>query len=511
MQLSLAHLDLRGLSVELPSASEHKQLVTLRTATALRGLLTQQAGLLRLSDVAAEWLALDALQLVFGSVRISERGEATFGNVGFRFEAQKGKTELTLESQGAHASHLEIDAGSVHLVGDARMQRLRLWVCDVDGTLEAEHARVGGFRMRIGELALSSPEIRAEGLMVGWGHGEFRLEAKKLSALEMRLSIGAIVLDAEGVELEDLHVRGPDVSFGRASVARATLDARFGVDSPKRPKAEGQSEAPAAPREARSVFDYRLLDGLSGALHVDAVVDMLVPILGRRRATHKLRLTVDEGSIDYRELEGDLSALEGSLLDFSVRDGALVLERGIPLLPTRGFGKRLLVWDLSPQDLALAQRRRVKLSVLPQVRLAKDLAQANAERDESSSGFALERLGLENIDLALSLDGLSAPLSSALPKLSFEKFSAQGNLQHELKGEARDGMVHAQLERLDTSIEALSLGELRLDVSELRLNALRDAALSFVGLSLARLQVEIEGLSASGAHLSPWQPPASPE
>jgi hypothetical protein len=251
------------------------------------------------------------------------------------------------------------------------------------------------------------------------------------------------------------------------------------------------------------VFDFRLLDGLSGSLHVDAVVDMTVPIIGHRRATHKLRLQVEDGSIDYRELESDLSALEESLLDFAVRDEALVLERGIPLLPTRGFGKPLVFWDLGPEDLALAHKRRVRLSVLPSARLAADLKEEREPRErESSTGmFALRRLGLEHIALDLSLNEVSGPMQGALKSLSCERLMARGEVQHELLGEARPGVVHAELHGLATSVEGLMLGELELSVARVQLGKLHDAALLFVGLKPTHLRVALDALTMRRAKL----------
>src|SRR5690606_11056084 len=102
--------------------------------------------------------------------------------------------------------------------------------------------------------------------------------------------------------------------------------------------------AEAALPQRRPWLDWNLLDSLTGHAHVDVGIDITLPLIGRRRAVHQLRVGVQQGRIDYRALESDLSALEDALLDFSVRDDALVLELGIPLLPTRGMGKPLIRW-----------------------------------------------------------------------------------------------------------------------------------------------------------------------
>ncbi len=122
----------------------------------------------------------------------------------------------------------------------------------------------------------------------------------------------------------------------------------------------------ASPPEWTEVMT--LLDGLAGVINVELSLDLTVPVIGRRRATHRFRIPIADGAVDYMGLEKDLSTLESALLDFAIRDGALVLEMGIPFLPTRGLGKPILQWDLAPADLDLARRDRIRLAVLPRFR-----------------------------------------------------------------------------------------------------------------------------------------------
>jgi hypothetical protein len=509
MRLELEQLDARGFAVHLaPAEDGTEQLLRVRSTTGLKGELSQSDQSLRLSNVGAEWLVLDALALAFGNVWLRIVGEATLGQVRCAFAQGGGHTELDVGSHGLHAQ-LEIDAGSVRLRGEARMQGTQLQLRDAEGRIEAEVARVENFRLQVGELVLSAPELSADELVVGWGEGGFKLEAKRLSGVALSLTVGALKLSGEGLELDRLSVRGANVSFASARVEQASLSAVFGRDGADESARDTVPHAPAelrSPAKKRKLFDYALLDGLSGTLHIDAVVDMTVPIIGNRRATHKLRLQVDDGSIDFRELESDLSALEGQILDFSVRDDALVLERGIPLLPTRGFGKPLLLWDLDADDVALAHKRLIRLSVLPRVRLARELQAEKEEREgrESSSAwtFALRRLGLENILLQLSLDDVARSMDGAIKQLRFDHLSGRGEIQHEMSGEARPGLLRADLEGLVTKIEDLALGEtLALDIGTLSLGKLRDASLTFVGLKPEQLTVSIAQLNMQDTKL----------
>jgi hypothetical protein len=508
MRLGLEHLDARGVAVDLAEAmggdaGSPAQRLTIRSATALRGSLLQEADRFEVEDVEAEYLVLEALALAFGSVSIGLTREATLGQLRASYARRGGESRFELSSHGLHAAVLRIEAGSVLVSGEARLQNTRLTLAGGEGRIEAELARVEDFRLQIGGLLLTAPELAAEGLVVGWGGSGFRLEARQLSGPALSLRVGSVKLDAEAALLRELSVRGPNVSVAEARVERGSFEMSFASDAAAEPV-----PPPAPPalrsRPHRPSFDYALLDGLSGALHVDAVVDMTVPIFGNRRATHKLRLSVDDGSIDYRELEAGLSALEESLLDFSVREDALVLERGIPLLPTRGFGKPLLIWDLGAEDLALAQRRRIRLSVLPRARLARELSEARDDRESSSSWtFALRRLGLENIALDLAHRDLGWAVPAALERLSVSRLKAYGEIQHELSGPARPGVVRAELEGLAASVHELALGaSLTLTVPDLALGKLSDASLSFVGLKPTHLRVAIEALALRDAKLT---------
>jgi hypothetical protein len=455
--------------------------------------------LLRLSDLQAEWVELDAMALQFGSTRITNTGEGTLGQLTGTFEQTPERTVLELASHAVHAAQLSVDINTVQVRGDMRLQDMRLAIDGGEGEISAAQAAIENFELRIGELCLKAPELSGESIVIGWGKRGFRLEAKVLNGPSLSVQIGELRVQAQRASFEALRVQGTDVSFAHAELESARLDMSLvsrQMTYPPRPKSPSELAAAATPAPKR-VFAWQLLDGLSGDLHVDAVVDLTVPIIGRRRATHKLRLRVEEGAIDYRELEASLSALEESLLDFSVRDDALVLERGIPLLPTRGFGKRLLIWELAPDDLALALKRKIRLAVLPEVKLAPDLASAAESREPGSSSFALRRLGLENMDLTLALnEGPAMP--SAIERLSFERLSTSGNLQYELQGEPREGVLHAEIEQLETRISGLTVGSARVDVEKLQLQSLRNASLRFHGLSPHHLEVEICGLSLNG-------------
>ncbi len=133
-----------------------------------------------------------------------------------------------------------------------------------------------------------------------------------------------------------------------------------------------------------------LLDGLAGEINVDLALDLTVPVIGRRRATHRFRIPIVDGVVDYMGLEGDLSTLESALLDFAIRDAALVLEMGNPVPPETRPRKPILQWDLAPAGLDLARRDRIRLAMLPRFRTVAGTPDPPGSPSDSSR-FAIRR------------------------------------------------------------------------------------------------------------------------
>ncbi|MDQ3036236.1 MAG: hypothetical protein M3Y87_27795 [Myxococcota bacterium] len=349
-------------------------------------------------------------------------------------------------------------------------------------------------------------------LLVAWGGTEgFRLELVGVDIDALALRAGSIAIDGERLAVGRLVLREGRIALVGVSLGRA----RIGADlAPTRDggalateETKPASEEPTRveePRE-RPIVDWRFLDGLSGAVNVDVRVDLAVPIIGHRRATHRFRIPIAAGSIDYLRLESDLSLLENTLLDFAVRDGALVLERGIPLLPTRGRGAPILMWDLSPEDLALANQSRVRLGVLPTFRMAGGDAGENAANEaETSSGgsaISLRELKLDDVDVHLQLAPPPSPLEGAIATLAFDSLVVQGSLAPVGQGPPAPGALRGDVEGLRAGIGRASLGDRRLGVGGLRVEHLQNVRLSFHGRELAALECELAELAVDTVEL----------
>src|SRR5690606_29254548 len=88
-----------------------------------------------------------------------------------------------------------------------------------------------------------------------------------------------------GLELQGEALRWPELTLDRLQLA-AELPAR----------ATRPASAPA-PRGERPALDLPVLDHLDGLLSLDLFVDIRIPILPDRQATHAIRLPISQGTI----------------------------------------------------------------------------------------------------------------------------------------------------------------------------------------------------------------------
>src|SRR5688572_23497209 len=275
----------------------------------------------------AKVLVLDALDLTFGTLHVTAPGGARLSGVRATYGADGDATTITFAAETLVADDLSVAAGSVRLSASIELGAVTATARGGTGSISAKRVALRAFKLTIDDFQLGAEALDGTDVVLSWGAPEFGLEAATVTTASADLSLTFAPKDA-------------------SSSSRA---------------------APAAP-----LFDRNTLDRLGGSIDVDLQVDLTLPIVGRRRATHEFRIRVIDGALDFMELENDLAMLENALLDFAVREGRLVLERGIPLLPTRGHGKPIVTWDLEPDDLALAEHNLVRLAVLPDARLAAD-------------------------------------------------------------------------------------------------------------------------------------------
>jgi hypothetical protein len=395
--------------------------------------------------------------------------------------------------------------------------------------MSAEQVEVSDFSLRVGDLELRSPAMSGRRVAIRWGAKGFALDAVTLDAASLEVSSGADMRVAlAGVHVDALALDGPTIAAGhvaaergRAEVAIAPPQSKAATANAAPTETPGKALPEAGGDNAR-FLDWRALDTLSGEIDVDVEVDLTVPLIGHRKATHRLRVRIVGGALDYRALESNLAALENALIDFSVKDGALRLERVNPLFPARGHGKPIVIWDLDAADLALAEQERVRLAVLPTARLADagaDAADAHdAHEPPKKSSIALRRLALHRIDVKLAMAPVEGALTGQFRPSSIGTLVLQGNIDHApddaagargaagAGGAQRPGSVLGELAGLVASVVGLPMGESVLDAATVTLASASPIEVTFLDVHPTKVQVDLAGVAADEIRVSPRAP-----
>lgn len=493
MKISLERLDARGMQVELPGTGGERFVIA--AASGMRGTLLQEAGRLTLSG-AAESLVAQALHLMLGALGLSSAGGATFEGFGVALEQSEGHLSLDVTAGGIAAAGLAVEIDAVRVTGAVQLGGARLLVRDGDGSLEAERVELSDVTLRIGDVQVEAPALTCAGVALRWGSNGFVLEARTFEAPVLQLLTKDVRFAATNVALRALALDDRHVEVGQITFAGGQLSLGF---APPRKVARG-SVPPAAPRHP--LVDWHVLDSLSGGIDVDVDVDLTVPILGRRKATHRMRIPIEGGSIDFRALENNLAALENAVLDFSVRDGALVLERVNPLFPARGHGKPVVVWQLDATDHAIAEVDRVRLAVLPRARVVSSddgeheregegEGEQRSEATPGRSAVALRTMGLERIDVRLALAPVDGPLAGIVRLRRIDSFVLQGSVFHHPDAPPREGRVLGEISGALLAVAGLRLGTTALDVGSVAFGGLSPIEVAFLDVHPTTAQLEM--------------------
>jgi hypothetical protein len=517
VRLALDRLDAQGLVVELPGTE--KERIAIRSATGLRGaLVTGNANAnananvnagdrLELSETSAQTVVLEALRVVLGDLVLSNEGGATMQGVTMALIQERASLALDVSAGSLVSADLGIAADDVDLAFALKLTGARLCVRDAEGTLSAEGVELSDFSLRVGDLRLAAPAVSARGVAIRWGAKGFALDAAALDAAALEVSSGDTRVAASGVHVDTLALDGPTIGAGRVGAERAQLAVTIAPPPSKAATAGATATATAtkarreAGGDAARFFDWRALEGLSGEIDVDVEVDLTVPLIGHRKATHRLRVPIAGGALDYRALENNLAALENALIDFAVKDGALRLERVNPLFPARGHGKPIVIWDLDAADLALAEQERVRLAVLPNARLAD--AGGDAHEAPKKNSIALRRLALHRIDVKLALAPVDGALTGQFRPRSIGSLVLQGRVDHAPGAGQQPGSVLGELAGLVASVVGLPLGESVLDAATLELAGASPIEVTFVDVHPVKVEVALARLAAEGIRVSP--------
>jgi hypothetical protein len=436
-------------------------------------------------------------------------GKTELKQTACRYERQVGSIVLDLAVGSLLSPRLEIGVGTVVVAGHVHLESAKLSVHDKHGRLEAPTARFAGLSVTIGGINLGTPQLEAKDLVVAWGDG-FQLSAKELRSNSLDFTARGTQARAKAVYAATLQVRDTDWSIGGLAAETAHVELNLKT-APTEVAAEPlHNRAPTSEPPAKALdeytpnkpsFEWRIFDNISGQLNVDLGVDLKLPIIQRRQAMHEFRVKLSHGLLNFRDLESNLSTLEDALLDFSVRDNELVLELGIPLLPTRGHGKRLLRWPLSSEEQEFAARNLARLSTLANPQFGRSSSDANSEPPEvaevDAGAFELRRLTLRNLNAALSLERPSTPMDALLRSLRIGSMSLAGELAYHGDDQVERTELEAQLQEVEIDLDDLPLTGRRFDLKSVSIESVPKLKVAFRNTSPTDLSLELVRLAAN--------------
>lgn len=516
MRAQLTHLDTDSIDLQLGDAPTHagetEQFVRLRGLERLSGGLEVGGDE---PQVRAEFhrACIEALRLVFGTVLLQSEGRARLGSSRVRYRSFENELRLELLFSRLSSARLSVEVGTVQVAANSDFEEAEVRVQGDEGEVSAATCRFGEMSVQLGDVSLKMGSLEAQRLRLGWGAGGFWLNAEQLTCPRLDLQVAGSQSSIFDLKVGELHVQDADWSI--RDVSSSALHFATGFPDEVELDAEGKpARSPSnRPSDRRPLFDWKLLDGLGGQLSADVDLALKVPILRRRQALHPLRLDIEQGKLNFRQLERGLSTLESALLDFSVREEDLVLEVGIPFLPTRGLGKPILTFPLTGQELEWAKEHWVRLRTLahptalsgdPEPQGEPALEGVSAGEVESGSSalvvreeksedgpISLEYVEVRDLDARLSLE---APLEAHLAvvrSLAFEDLRVSGGLAHHDSPERRVGQVSGSLLRAEMDVDDFPLGETLFDLTRVAVEGKSTFELDFLGTKPTALRMKL--------------------
>jgi hypothetical protein len=546
VRLAIDRLLSDGLRLELPREGSPPNRLELERGVGARGVYAHDAETILLEGLVADELdaatvvwrfgeasRIEAAPLVLGGAEIDLRiargplrgRHRLAGSIGAR-DVQGKAVALTLgptaivgvgvegsavSFRTGHGEPTEVKLGRLALTGVA--------IAAGNVRVEVESAECRGGALRLGEGsdvqgALATVELKGGRAKIG----ELEIAFASATAQDVRLvrsaqglEIAAGALEIRGVDLQSaaakLRVVRAQASQGISFASGALSIPDFSVDEASFDvafaKPEG-TEAPASARVARSEpIDLKFLDQLSGRVNVDLSVDVRVPVIKRRVAVHRFRIPIDKGTIDFHELERDLSFLEDAILDFKLKDDRLVFQKDIPLIP---FDEETIVyWKLDDDEIRMAQNNLVRLRRLATAKLP----DRPKKRPDEPSGLEIVKLDLEPIEAVLRLDGPARVAHGGFAitfgdaaRPGFGELRIAGAVRYRPNQPAQPGEVRIDLRELVAGCERIAVGSSTLAAESIEIAAVVDVHLIFEGIRPTVARGAIRGLQTRGLSLA---------
>ncbi len=486
MRVAVESLSAKALSFGLAGG----QSIEIEQLSDVSGTSEIDGATVRARQLSARELIVSGLDWQLGELgRVRLEAPAALGALSLDGEMTDTADALPVLSGSAVLGAVHAQRASLELFGHRVAADLRATGISGEHTAAGGRATVASIELRNVQTALAGAFVRAgfarlERVQGSWDAGGLVAEASSVLIEKIEIRRGPIEVSIDrieipsGVAFRDGRVRAAVIRWGAAEIAIRDVTALAGDSS----------------RGALPV-DLRLLDGVNGRIHVDVTLDVTVPVIGRRKATHQFRIAVRDGTINYRDLERDLSMLEDAFLDLAVRDSALVLEFDVPLIP--GVRRPILIWNLSEADLALARERLVRLRTIP------NFVVPERTSDEPSK-VALKSVAFDAIDIELAIapgSGAEA-LAGAFQRPALGALVATGSIQHDAEQPPRRTQVSLSLAELALAIEALPAGGGSVSAGRFAIAAIEGGSLEFDGPHPRGLRATVRGIEIRDVDLS---------
>ena len=273
--------------------------------------------------------------------------------------------------------------------------------------LEFPHAHLDDLRGEAGGLRYGSTDVTVEKLVgrlagVDWSMtsasaGKFWLrdqaERFEMTIDRIELPHGLRIARAAGGGVE---LVAPHASLADVKLAIPDLDALRPPPGSAPPSPPPVEPAPTGLRQERLQF----LDAVNGALAFRLAVVLDLPVVGKRTLDQTVKVTIENGAFDYRQLVSGLNWLEGAFLDLGLDGDRFRVGWSVPLV---GQTKEIISWALDPQAYALAAFGRIPLRSLADFRMGAPGNGGGRRAETGGKSQRLRSLTLGDLDLHLSM------------------------------------------------------------------------------------------------------------
>ncbi len=398
---------------------------------------------------------------------------------------------------------------------------------EVGATVLAKHPGDGaGYRVELGHIELRGVEGSFSGASLGaervvLEHVTLGVAGTDLPSLSCRaarvegVSVKSGALNAHVDEI--VLASGFRSEHGKLDVPQVAVGEVHGA-VPELARLLTQREPPGPSGGPRQLPELPFLDHVDGDLNLDVTVDIRIPIIKSRVATHRFRVPIHHGEVNFKTVEKSLSGLEDAVLDFEVNDEGLIFERD--LIPGVTFDNQTLVtWPLQGEEHVRARRDKlIRLRRLLEFRVnpallgdpsgASEVGDAARHRD--GSRVALRQLDIRDIAIGLRIGGPSELALGSLGtlRLGTEDRAAVGRL--ELDGEVHYSPAASRppselrLHVVDVFGGAdLVLGDWRCCIEGCAMKEVRVGPLRAEGMEPQALDLTFRGIELSGVTVGP--------